>query len=119
MIFFKINGKMLSRNPKDIEHGKIKLENTDRAIDGTMVVDIIGVKNKISFSWDYLSQADMKTLTDELSANTFSQMQYRDVNSENIIEITVYAEDITYKPHFDYRTGNILWKDVKLSFEEK
>ena len=119
MIFFKINGKALLKNPKDIEHGKIKLENTDRAIDGTMVVDIIAVKNKISFSWDYLTQADMRTLSDELSASAFSQVEYIDVNSESITEITAYAEDITYKPHYDYRTGNILWKDVKLSFEEK
>jgi hypothetical protein len=119
MIFFKINGKVLSRNPKEIEHGKFKLQNNDRAIDGTMVVDIIAVKNKISFSWDYLSQADMKTLTDELSTSTFSQLQYRDVNSESITEITAYAEDITYKPHYDYRTSIILWKDVKVGFMEK
>lgn len=44
MIFFKINSKTLSKNPTDIEHGKLTLQNADRTIDGTLAVDIIAVK---------------------------------------------------------------------------
>ena len=118
-IYFKINSKTLSRNPNNIEQGKFKLQNSDRAIDGTLVVDIIAVKNKVTFNWDYLTQADMQNLNNEINAVSFPVIEYMDIDSNILKCITGYAEDISYKPHYDSRTNSVIWTEVKVSFIEK
>ena len=119
MVLFKINSKTLSRNPTDISQSKYKLQKTDRTIDGTLVADIITVKNKVSFTWDYLTTDDLKKLIAEVNADTFPTVEYTDPDSTTLKQITGHADNITYIPHCDSRTGTIIWKEVKASFEEK
>lgn len=119
MVLFKINSKTLNRNPTEINQSKYKLQKTDRTIDGTLIADIIAVKNKVSFTWDYLTRADLKKLIDEVNADTFSTIEYTDPDSATLKQITGHADDISYMPHYDNRTGTIIWKEVKVSFEEK
>lgn len=119
MVLFKINSKTLNRNPTEINQSKYKLQKTDRTIDGTLVADIIAVKNKVSFTWDYLTTADLKKLIDEVNADTFSTIEYTDPDSTTLKQITGHADDISYMPHYDNRTGTIIWKEVKVSFEER
>lgn len=119
MVLFKINSKTLCRNPTEINQSKYKLQKTDRTIDGTLVADIIAVKNKVSFTWDYLTTADLKKLIDEVNADAFPTIEYTDPDSTTLKQITGHADDISYTPHFDSRTGTIVWKEVKVSFEEK
>ena len=118
MILFKLNSKTLCRNPTEINQSKYKLQKTDRAIDGTLVADIIAVKNKVSFTWDYLTTADLRKLIDEVNADTFPTIEYTDPDSSTLKQITGHADDISYRPHYDSRTG-IIWKEVKVSFEEQ
>lgn len=119
MVLFKINSKTLSRNPTEISQSKYKLQKTDRTIDGTLVADIIAVKNKVSFTWDYLTTADLKKLIDEVNADTFPTIEYTDPDSATLKQIAGHADDISYIPHYDSRTSTIIWKEVKVSFEEK
>ena len=113
MIFFKINSKTLTKNPSNIEHGKITLQNADRTINGTLAVDIIAVKNKITFFWDYLSDTDFKKLKGEITNGVFAVIEYYD---DVYKTITANCNDISYKPY--YSKGNIIWKDIKVSFVE-
>lgn len=119
MVLFKINSKTLSRNPTEINQSKYKLQKTDRTIDGTLVADIIAVKNKVSFTWDFLTSSDLKKLIDEVNADTFPTIEYTDPDSTILKQITGHADDISYIPHYDSRTGTITWKEVKATFEEK
>lgn len=119
MVLFKINSKTLSRNPTDISQSKYKLQKTDRTIDGTLVADIIAMKNKVSFTWDYLTTADLKKLIDEVNADTFPTVEYSDPDSEILKLIIGHADEINYIPHYDSRTGTIIWKEIMLTFEEK
>jgi len=119
MVLFKINSKTLSRNPTEISQSKCKLQKTDRTIDGTLVADIIAVKNKVSFSWDYLTSTDLKKLIDEVNADTFPTIEYTDPDSAILKHIMGHADEVSYIPHYDNRTSTIIWKEVKVSFEEK
>lgn len=118
MVLFKINSKTLSRNPSNIEYSTLRLEKSDRTIDGTLIVDIIAIKDKVSFTWNYLPDADMKKLISELKQSVFSIIEYIDSESVDGQLKTLIAEggDISYKPHYNAQTQRLDWVDVKVSF---
>lgn len=121
MIFFKVNSKTLSKNPSSITHSKTKIQNNDRALDGTMVIDIIAIKNIVNVGWDFLTDADMKKLSAEVSAGNFVSIDYWDNETESpgmMKNILAVAENFTFSPIYNYTTSSIVWKDVKISFVE-
>jgi len=119
MVLFKINSKTLSRNPTDISQSKYKIQKTDRTIDGTLVADIIAVKNKVSFTWDYLTTADLRNLIDEVNGDSFPLVEYVDPDSGNLIQIMAHGSEVSYIPHYDSKLATIIWRDVKIAFEER
>lgn len=119
MNFFKINSKTLTRNPTEVSQSKYKIQKTDRTIDGTLVADIIAIKNKVSFSWDFLTTADLKKLITEVNGDSFPIVEYVDPDSGELLSITGHAGEITYTPYYDTRTQGVLWKEVNVSFEER
>lgn len=117
MVYFKINSKSLTRNPTAIEHGKQIIQNSDRTIDGTLAVDIIAVKNKITVTWSYMTGADFNKLTAELNQPSFQTIECYDAN--NILRtFTVSLSDLTYSPHYFSPTLGLIWKDVRATFIE-
>lgn len=116
MTFFRINSKSLSKNPTNIEQGKTKIVKTDRTIDGTLVADIIAIKNKVTVSWDYITSADLAKLIAEVNRDVFPIVEYNE--GDTIISMAGHTEELTYAPYYSSRTG-FLWKDVKVSFVER
>lgn len=122
MVFFRINGKALARNPTSVEQKKTKIQNTDRTIDGTLVVDLIAIKDTVEFNWEYMSDRDMQILMAELEKGVFCEVEYYDTKSKTASEltkITALAGDISYAPHYDYASQSIMWKGVKVDFQER
>ena len=121
MIFFRVNSKALSRNPTSVEHGKQKLQNSDRTIDGTLVIDLIAVKDKVTFSWDYMRDSDLRILMVEVQNTAFCTVSYFDSSAaENTMKtITAAPDDISYAPFYNSRTASVMWKDVSISFIER
>ncbi len=120
MILFKINSKTLSQNPTEIEQSKFRIEKSDRTIDGTLVVDIIATKNKVTFSWSHMSDSDLKKLTAEIQASAFVTVEYADPDAVSGLKSLVgESGDLSYKPHYNTRTQAVEWKDVKVSFTER
>lgn len=120
MILFKINSKTLSRNPTSIEQGKFKIQQSDRTINGTMVVDIIAVKNKVNFSWNYMSDSDLRKLLNEINSQTFVTVEYKDPDNENDLKSMIAeTSEISYRPHYDNMTQSVIWKEVKVEFLER
>lgn len=121
MIFFKINSKTLSINPSSISHSKAIIQNVDRTMDGTMVVDVIATKNIITVEWPILTELDMKKLMAEISTGQFVSIDYWENKGEGnaLNNIIVLPGNITYSPFYDFSTNSVLWKDVKLAFTEK
>lgn len=84
MIFFRINSKSLSRSPTNVSQSKIKLQKSERTMDGTLVTDIIAVKDAVTFSWSYLTDADLRRLILETQNYAFCTVEYQDGSSADI-----------------------------------
>ncbi|UKI51840.1 MAG: hypothetical protein L6V79_06680 [Clostridium sp.] len=63
-VFFKINSKTI-KAPTELTCSTEVLDKSERTMDGTMVVDVIGRKRKVEVAWKYLSKEDMGLLTAE------------------------------------------------------
>lgn len=122
MIFFKINSQPLSKNPSSVKNGITKIQKQDRTMDGTMVVDIIAYKNTVTFTWDLLSDADLRKLVTEISGVSFCEIEYQDaqsIDSSHLFHIYAYPGDISYQPHYDYASDSVVWKSVSITFTER
>lgn len=122
MIIFKINSKTFDRNPTSITQSKTKILNKDRTLDGTMVVDIVAIKDVINVEWSVMYNADFRKLINEISISGFCTIDYFDGDSTTTTtmkSITAMPSDITYEQFYDYLTNMIIWKNVKVSFTER
>lgn len=117
MIFFQINGKNIT-SPKEISHSSDILDKIERTMDGTMVVDIIGKKERIDVSWDYLSKDQMMILNNEVKASNFITISYRSIEDGSLITLLTVFKDLTYSPGYDWVGNKVIWKNVSISFEE-
>lgn len=118
MDFFTINGKTI-KPPKEITVSPEVLDKSERTADGTLVVDIIGMKRKVDVNWEYMSVEDMKILQMETGGGAFSELTFHDNATGELVTITARSDGITYMPHFDWTRGKIMWKSVSLSFKER
>lgn len=118
MVFFRINGKT-PKAPTEISLSFEVLDKAERTMDGTMVVDIIGSKEKVDVKWDYLSDADLKLLTKEIGGGTFVTIGYSSPEQSGVKQMTARAEGLTYAPFYDWAMGKLMWQSVSLSFVER
>lgn len=118
MEFFRINSKLI-KSPTSISLSYENLDKSERTMDGTMVVDIIGKKRKVSVSWEYLSKEDMAMLSTEIKASAFSTITFVDNQTGGSITIAAKASDLDYSPHYDWVNSKIMWKSVNISFIER
>ena len=117
-VFFKINSKSIHA-PSSISFSYELLDKEERTMDGTMVVDIIGQKKKITVDWEYLSKADMKTLSEEVSGNTFVTVTAHDTVSGELTTIIARAKNLKYEPYYDWANSRLMWKSVSVDFVER
>ena len=118
MDFFKINGRTI-KPPKNIGHSVEILDKVERTLNGTMVVDKVGMKRKIDVSWDYLDVANMQILQQEIKKESFVNITYFDSEKAEDVTIETKPSDITYQTGYDWVKGRVIWKSVSLFFEEK
>lgn len=118
MEFFRINSKLV-KAPKNLSLSYEVLDKSERTMDGTMVVDIVGRKRKISVTWEYLSNEDMKILANETSAGSFVTITFKDGQTAESSTITAKPEDLTHEPYFNWSKGALMWKSVSASFIER
>ena len=120
MDIFKINSKMLSKNPSSITHSQTRVQSSDRTMDGTLVIDIIAIKDVVNVEWKILSIEDMQKLTNELTGGGFVTIDYLDSTTNGEFKnVLALPGNLSYLIYYDYRTDSILWKDVKISFTER
>ncbi len=118
MEFFKINGKII-RAPTELSVSFETLDKAERTVDGTMVVDIIGTKRRVDVSWDYLSKEDMTTLSNSVGRDNFTEINYPDDETGDLITMIARAEGLTYQPHYDWAKSRLMWKSVSVTFTER
>ena len=118
MDFFKINGRTI-KPPKDIGHSVEILDKVERTMNGTMVVDKVGMKRKIDVSWDYLDVTNMQILQQEIKKESFVNITYFDSEKAEEVTIETKPSDLSYQTGYDWVKGTVIWKSVSLFFEEK
>ena len=118
MDFFKINGRTI-KPPKDIGHSVEILDKVERTMNGTMVVDKVGMKRKIEVSWDYLDVTNMQILQQEIKKESFVNITYFDSEKAEEVTIETKPSDLSYQTGYDWVKGTVIWKSVSLFFEEK
>ena len=118
MEFFTIN-RIVIRAPTELTVSSETLDKTERTMDGTMVVDIVGEKHNLEANWDYLSAEDMSTLAMAKKSDTFAEISFHDSLTGEPITLTMRMESLTYVPHYDWSRGKLMWKSVSASFKEK
>lgn len=116
--FFKINSKKV-KAPTELSQSFEVLDKTERTMDGTMVVDIIGQKRKIEVSWEYMSQTDLALLVKETKSGSFVTVHYNDPETGELSSMTARARDLTYQPYYDWAKGQLIWKSVSVGFVER
>ena len=118
MDFFKISGKKI-KAPTELSISPEILDKAERTVDGTMVVDIIGTKRRVDVSWEYLSKEDMTTLTKAIGSDKFTEIEFRDIATGNMVTMMARSERLTYQPHYNWAKGQLMWKSISVSFTER
>lgn len=118
-VFFRINSKVLSKNPTSINNSITTIQKAERTMDGSMVIDIVANKDVVNVQWDFLSSDDMKKLKTEIDSGGFCTIDYFDALTSELKNITAQPGSIKYSPHYDYVNDCIMWKDVSISFTER
>ena len=117
-VFFKINSKTI-KAPTELTCSTEVLDKSERTMDGTMVVDIIGRKRKVEVVWKYLSKEDMGLLTAETKSGSFVTIDYNDPETGNLTSMTARPQDLTCQPRYDWVKGKIMWASVSVAFVER
>lgn len=117
-IFFKINSKTI-KAPTELTCSNEVLDKSERTMDGTMVVDIIGRKRKIEVSWKYLSKEAMGLLSAETKNGTFVTIDYNDPETGKLTSIIARPQDLSCQPRYDWVKDKIMWASVSVAFVEK
>lgn len=118
MDFFKINGKTI-KAPTELSWSQEILDKAERTVDGTMVVDVIGTKRKVTVSWEYLSKEDMSTLTEGVKSDKFCEITFHDSSTGELVTMTARSEGLNYQPHYNWAKSKLMWKSVSVSFSER
>ncbi|MDE6604628.1 MAG: hypothetical protein K2K85_01220 [Clostridia bacterium] len=120
--------------PSDIQFGKERICKEQRAMDGTMIIDMIAVKDSFELIWDIMDSSNLDEIKEllENKGHTFFQinikMELNDViagkgstvlSESKLANMakTVYLSDFTYAPYFI--EGGFVWKDVHIKLVEK
>lgn len=111
----KINAVTIP-TPTDYSVGIMDIVKAERNARGEMIIERITTKRKIEISYSFISQADLSTVLNAISA-VFFTVEYIDTK-DGIKTGTFYAGDKNASS-IDYRAGVMRWKDYKVNLIEK
>jgi hypothetical protein len=85
------NGVVLP-TPSDFQVGIMDLSKSERNAAGTMIIERIATKRKISLTWSYLSAADLSTILTAVSP-VFYDVTYMDPQTNGLRTGSFYCGD--------------------------
>lgn len=91
---------------------------TTRNAKGELIRDRIGIKRKVDCEWPPMTQSEMSTLLNAVTA-VFFTVQYLDPK-DGVVTKTMYVGDRS-APMYKHGNGGaeVLWEGVKMNFVEK
>lgn len=118
MNFLQITGANIAQ-PTEMDYSYEILDKTERTMNGTLVVDIIGKKRRLDVTWEYLSKEDMRLLAAVVQSTEFANISFNQPNSDALVSMMARAQDFTYTPQYDWAHSKIIWKSVHVCFIER
>lgn len=112
----KINGTTIP-SPSSYQVGIMDVSKSERNSNAQIIIERIATKRKLELGWSYLSQTDLTTILNLVSA-VFFTVEYPDIATGTLQTKTFYVGDRTAQV-IDYRDGVMRWKDIKFNFIEK
>ncbi len=130
----KVNGAPVSPDPSDIQVSTEIIRNNERALDGTMCIDIVAKKLGLQIMWDLVTAEDFNVIkktfpladtvgvsADNISADSgtgiklFSREDYQnDLNNGDTFEC--YVDSVNAQPCFIGET--LYWQAVTVKLAE-
>jgi hypothetical protein len=114
---YVLNNIVIKNPSTPVEIEWYKITKSNRLANGDMSMDYIATKRKFIFSYEYLSQDQLKPFKDLMkSTKSFFPFEYNDGGNE-VGTATVYPGSLKYKK---LRSGSYWWyKDITISLVEK
>jgi len=116
MALIKINGVDIP-TPSALSIGIMDLSKAERNAKGTMIIERIATKRKLSISYDYLSRNNLSNILKSISGVFFS-VTYMDPQTNAMRTGTFYSGDRD-AGLIDFKNGVPRYKDVKFDLVEK
>lgn len=112
----KINGVELSP-PSGYTAAIQDISQADRNANGTIIIERIATKRKLSLSWGVLSGSELSTILNLVSGVFFS-VEYVDPQDGEIKSGTFYCGDRTCEA-ITYKNSQAYWKNAKFDIIER
>lgn len=116
MALIKINGVDLP-TPSEFSVSIQDVVNAERNARATMIMELIGVKQKIELSWAFLTAAQLSQVLTAVKPLFFT-VTYPDPETNTTRTATFYKGDRP-APMMDFRSGIARYQDVKFSLIER
>jgi hypothetical protein len=116
MALINANGVDLP-TPSDFQVGIMDISKAERNAAGTMIIERIATKIKLSLSWSYLSSSDLKTVLNAV-APVFYNVTYFDPQSAGYRTGSFYCGDRNLGI-IDFTNAVPRYKDVKFDLIER
>lgn len=112
----KIGGTFVT-DPSKMTVNIMDISNAERNANGTMMIDRVTTKRKISLEWPHLENAPMSAILTAVSPVFFS-VEYPDPQLGTRTTKTFYVGDRT-SPVYNLSSGMTPWEGLKLDLVEK
>ena len=112
----KVNGVTIP-TPTDFSVSVNDISKAERNANGNILIERITTKRKIELSYKYLSQAQLSTLLNAISA-VFFTVEYPDPVTGALRTGTFYVGDRSAGA-IDYQNNTMRWKDIKFNLIEQ
>lgn len=112
----QIAGVMV-KTPSELKIGRFDITKSSRTASAKMVMDIIAPKKRVDCTWKMITDSDLQTIIDTITANKpFFTLEYPDVGGNEMI--TCYTGDIITSL-WHMKDGVRYWQDVSIPFIEQ
>lgn len=112
----KINGVVIPA-PSDYGVAIQDISNAERNAKGTIIIERIATKRKISMTWQYLSSDDLSNIL-TLVSPVFFCVEYIDPQDNGTKSGTFYSGDRNSNG-IGIKNGKMHWKDTKFDLIER
>jgi hypothetical protein len=116
-IMMWINGIPVVPSPDSLTAGIMDISNAERNAAGTIIIERIATKRKLSLGWQFISDSNLSALLN-LVAAVFFTTKYPDPLTGKLRIGTFYCGDRTVEG-ITYRNGKMYWKNLKFDIIER